>query len=93
MSEEPRSESSAAEPRHPSEVEVRWRQARNPPPPVVRAVLANVAIAPGGGLPLLLSAWPASRAFSPRAQARSVAEGGAAIAACFRDAEGGHGDE
>jgi hypothetical protein len=36
-----------------SELEIRWRQARNAPPPVVRAVLANVAVAVVGGLLLL----------------------------------------
>jgi hypothetical protein len=34
--------------------EVRWRQARNPPPPVLRAVLANLAVASVGGAALLL---------------------------------------
>lgn len=34
-------------------LEVRWRQLRNPPPPVVRAVLANLGIAAVGGLLLL----------------------------------------
>ena len=29
---------------------MRWRQLRNPPPPVLRAVLANLAIAAAGGL-------------------------------------------
>lgn len=33
----------------------RWRQLRNPPPPVLRAVLANLAVATGGGFALL--AW------------------------------------
>ncbi len=40
-----------------SEWEIRWRQARNAPPPVVRAVLANVAVATAGGVLLLLSDW------------------------------------
>ncbi|MDQ3938638.1 MAG: hypothetical protein M3253_08180 [Chloroflexota bacterium] len=31
-------------------LDVRWRQLRNPPPPVVRAVLANLGIASVGGL-------------------------------------------
>ena len=35
-------------------LEVRWRQARNPPPPVLRAVLANVAVAGVGGVLLLV---------------------------------------
>ncbi len=34
-------------------VDVRWRQARNPPPPVLRAVLANVGVALAGALLLL----------------------------------------
>jgi hypothetical protein len=34
---------------------VRWRQARNPPPPVLRAVLVNLGLASIGGL--LLVAW------------------------------------
>jgi hypothetical protein len=36
-------------------LEVRWRQLRNPPPPVLRAVLANLALAGVGGLLLLLA--------------------------------------
>ncbi len=48
---------SAVEVRHRSELEIRWRQARNPPPPVVRAVLANLAIATVGGVILLLADW------------------------------------
>ena len=36
-------------PRQRSWLEVRWRQLRNPPPPVLRAVLANLAIAALGG--------------------------------------------
>jgi hypothetical protein len=43
--------------RHRSEWEIRWRQARNAPPPVVRAVLANVAVAFVGGIVLLLTDW------------------------------------
>jgi hypothetical protein len=42
------------EPVERSWLEVRWRQLRNPPPPVLRAVLANVAVALIGGLGLLL---------------------------------------
>ena len=34
-------------------LEVRWRQLRNPPPPVLRAVLANLCVAIVGGLLLL----------------------------------------
>jgi preprotein translocase subunit SecY len=48
-----------------SEMEIRWRQARNAPPPVVRAVLANVAIATVGGIVLLLSDWLASHDVLP----------------------------
>lgn len=36
-------------------LQVRWRQLRNPPPPVLRAVLANLALAGAGGLLLLLA--------------------------------------
>lgn len=42
------------EPVHRSWLEVRWRQLRNPPPPVLRAVLANLAVALVGGLGLLV---------------------------------------
>ena len=48
-----------------SELEVRWRQARNPPPPVVRAVLADLAVAIVGGIVLLLTDWLASRDVLP----------------------------
>jgi hypothetical protein len=34
--------------------EVRWRQLRNPPPPVLRAVLANLAVAVIAGVALLV---------------------------------------
>ena len=43
----------ATEPRHRSWLEVRWRQWRNPPPPVVRAVYANVLVAITGAALLL----------------------------------------
>ena len=36
-------------------LQVRWRQLRNPPPPVLRAVLANLALAGVGGLLLLIA--------------------------------------
>lgn len=36
-------------------LQVRWRQLRNPPPPVLRAVLANLALAGAGGLLLLFA--------------------------------------
>lgn len=39
-------------PRQRSWLEVRWRQLRNPPPPVLRAVLANLAVAAVGGAAL-----------------------------------------
>jgi preprotein translocase subunit SecY len=48
-----------------SELEIRWRQARNAPPPVVRAVLANVTVAVAGGLMLLLTDWLASHGLLP----------------------------
>jgi hypothetical protein len=41
-------------PVHRSWLEVRWRQLRNPPPPVVRAVLANLLLAVVGGVALLV---------------------------------------
>lgn len=60
---QPRSPSPAAPPR--SELEIRWRQARNAPPPVVRAVLANIAVAVVGGVLLLLIDWLAKRDVLP----------------------------
>ncbi len=51
--------------RHRPEWEIRWRQARNAPPPVVRAVLANVAVATVGGIVLLLTDWLASQGVLP----------------------------
>lgn len=48
-----------------SELEIRWRQTRNAPPPVVRAVLANVSIAVVGGIILLLYDWLASGGVLP----------------------------
>jgi hypothetical protein len=53
----------ATQPR--SELEIRWRQARNAPPPVVRAVLANIAVAVVGGVVLLLVDWLAGRDVLP----------------------------
>ena len=38
-----------------SELEIRWRQARNVPPPIVRAIVADLAVATVGGV--LLLAW------------------------------------
>ena len=40
---------SGRRPQQRSWLEVRWRQLRNPPPPVLRAVLANLAVAALGG--------------------------------------------
>ncbi len=40
-------------PRSPSWVAVRWRQLRNPPPPILRAVAANLAVAVLGAMLLL----------------------------------------
>ena len=40
-------------PRERSWFQVRWRQLRNPPPPVLRAVLANLAVALVAGIALL----------------------------------------
>lgn len=51
--------------RHRSEWEIRWRQTKNAPPPVVRAVLANVAVATIGGVILLLTDWLASHGVLP----------------------------
>jgi hypothetical protein len=48
-----------------SELEIRWRQARNAPPPVVRAVLANVIVAGIGGIVLLLVDWLAGQGVLP----------------------------
>jgi hypothetical protein len=42
-------------------LEVRWRQARNPPPPVFRAVLANLAVASVGAVLLLIYELAISR--------------------------------
>jgi hypothetical protein len=60
------------EARQRSELEIRWRQARNAPPPVVRAVLANVAIAGVGGLLLLLYDWLASQGVLPGGDAKGI---------------------
>ena len=59
------SETPKREIRQRSEWEIRWRQARNAPPPVVRAVLANVAVAAVGGVVLLLTDWLASHGVLP----------------------------
>ncbi len=46
-------------PRERSWLEIQWRKARNPPPPVVRAVLANLGVAIAGALALLIYALAA----------------------------------
>ena len=43
-------------PQERSWVEIQWRKLRNPPPPVLRAVLGNLAIAAIGGLLLFIYA-------------------------------------
>jgi putative copper export protein len=45
---------SGRQPVHRSWLSVRWRQLRNPPPPVFRAVVANLGVAGVGGLLLLI---------------------------------------
>jgi hypothetical protein len=44
------------EPRQRSWLEVQWRKLKNPPPPVLRAVLANLAVAALGGAILFVYA-------------------------------------
>jgi hypothetical protein len=56
-----------------SELEIRWRQARNPPPPVLRAVLANLGVATVGGLILVAYDWMAPRAILPGGDQRTLA--------------------
>lgn len=63
--EEQQARPTPAEIKQRSELEIRWRQARNAPPPVVRAVLANVAVAFVGGVLLLLSDWLVSDGVLP----------------------------
>ncbi len=48
-----------------SELEVRWRQTRNAPQPVVRAVVANLLVAGIGGIILLLIDWLADHGELP----------------------------
>jgi hypothetical protein len=60
-------------PRERSELEIRWRQARNPPPPVLRAVLANLAVAAVGGLVLVAYDWLAPRGALPGGDLRTLA--------------------
>lgn len=50
MAEPPSADGRQPEPAQRSWLDVRLRQARNPPPPVFRAVVANVAVAAVGGL-------------------------------------------
>ena len=50
-----------AEPAGRSWLDVRVRQARNPPPPVYRAVVANLAVAIVGAVILLAYDWLAAR--------------------------------
>jgi hypothetical protein len=47
---------SGRQPQQRSWLEVRWRQLRNPPPPVLRAVLANLIVAALGGASLFVYA-------------------------------------
>ena len=63
--DEPQPESDRPKVRQRGELEIRWRQTRNAPPPVVRAVTANVTIAVIGGIILLLYDWLASRGVVP----------------------------
>ena len=51
----------AAEPAERSWLDVRVRQARNPPPPVFRAVVANLVVATIGAIILLTYDWLAAR--------------------------------
>jgi hypothetical protein len=48
---------SGADPRHPSLFAIRWRQWRNPPPPLVRAALADLVLAIGGAIFLVIYDW------------------------------------
>ena len=54
-------------------LEVRWRQLRNPPPPVLRAVLANLVVATIGGLLLLAYDYLAPRGGLPGGDQRTLA--------------------
>lgn len=60
-------------PRERSELEIRWRQARNPPPPVLRAVLTNIAVATVGGVLLIAYDWLAARGVLPGGDQRTLA--------------------
>jgi hypothetical protein len=48
-----------------SELEIRWRQTKNAPQPVVRAVVANLLVAGVGGIILLLIDWLADHGELP----------------------------
>ena len=71
--EEQHTESGSPDVRHRGELQIRWRQARNAPPPVVRAVLANLVIAVIGGIILLLYDWLASHDVLPGGDGLSLA--------------------
>jgi hypothetical protein len=71
--EDSSAEGSAQEVRQRGELEIRWRQTRNAPPPVVRAVLANVSVAVVGGIILLLYDWLASNGVLPGGDSLSLA--------------------
>ena len=71
--DEPSGDDDEAEVRQRGELEIRWRQTRNAPPPVVRAVLANVSIAAVGGVILLLYDWLASEGALPSGDLLSLA--------------------
>ncbi len=51
--------------KHRSELEIRWRQTRNAPQPVVRAVVANLLVAGIGGVILLIVDWLADHGELP----------------------------
>jgi hypothetical protein len=65
----------ASRPRARSPIEVRWRQARNPPPPVLRAVVASLVVAAIGGLALLVFDWLAANEVVPGTDARGLVAG------------------
>lgn len=58
-------QTSPPETRRRSELEIRWRQTRNAPQPVVRAVVANIVVAAIGGLILLVIDWLADHGELP----------------------------
>ena len=71
--EEPQGQRPGSEVRQRSELEIRWRQTRNAPPPVARAVMANVSVAVVGGVILLLYDWLASGGMLPGQDGRGLA--------------------